>query len=508
MTAVDVQRLRDFLSDVPPAIAAGDMVGKVRILSPLGEGGMGSVWLGEHLTLETRVAVKFIAERLAQDSAARERFVQEATAAAQIQSGHVVRVLDHGIIEGGLPYIVMERLEGEDLAARLVRGPLSVFETGAVVDQVAHALHAAHELGIVHRDIKPGNVFIGRQDGALVCKLLDFGIAKRNTANLRAETSTGSLLGTPYYMSPEQLLSAKHVDARADLWSLSVLAYECLTGALPFAGDTVGAVAIRADRGAFTPASELRSGLPASVDAFFVHAFARSVDARPGTARALAEAFAAALEGKMPAEAGAVVVNAALAANVDHAPNEERAPNAEPARRVPRREGLAPSAEEARARPRSAADRSTPAVESDRPPAPPPSRWTWLAALSIAPVLIGVWFLARATAPDPLPADVPEGTGAPAAAERPPAPPALPVVDAPAALPVAAADPPASTPTPAATARAKVAPSAASGAQRPSRGTAAEPAPAAPTPPAEASPAPPAPSSTPSASSNPFFGRY
>jgi serine/threonine-protein kinase len=483
MPAVDVQRLRDFLSDAQPPIAPGDLVGKVRILAPLGEGGMGSVWLGEHLTLETRVAVKFIAERLAQDSAARERFVQEATAAAQIQSGHVVRVLDHGIIEGGLPYIVMERLEGEDLAARLERGPLAVVETQSVVDQVAHALHAAHELGIVHRDIKPGNVFIGRQDGRLVCKLLDFGIAKRHTANLRAETSTGSLLGTPYYMSPEQLLSAKHVDARADLWSLSVLAYECLTGALPFPGDTVGAVAIRADRGAFTPPSELRSGLPPSVDAFFVRAFARSADERPGTARTLAEAFAAAVGGRAPAG------DSSVARAAGHADGHE-----------------APTSH-LETPPRSrAGDRHAPDADGEAPaPSTAPRRWTWLAAVAAAPALLGVWFLARATAPDGAPAPVAAPDGAVTAAAAQHAAP-LPVAAAAATAPAAAE--PAATASPAASAagaRAKVAAARTPGGQRPST-SAATAAPSS----TEGTPAPaaPPPTSLPPAGSNPFDGRY
>ncbi|MDI1443955.1 serine/threonine-protein kinase [Polyangium sp. 6x1] len=282
------------------SLSAGAIVGtNVRLLRPLKRGGMGSVWLAEHLTLRTQVAVKFMSERLAQDQEYVARFTREAMASAQIKSPNVVQVFDHGITPDGTPYIVMELLEGEDLRMRLSKiGTIGLDEAATVVVHIARALSKAHGLGIVHRDMKPDNVFLCDQDGELFVKLLDFGIAKHATPEgegLDGMTGTGAMVGTPHYMSPEQILSARRVDHRADLWSVGVVLYRALTGHVPFQGETLGAVCIAIERGSFVPPSQRRPGLMPTLDAWFLRALARDPAQRFQSAKELADAFLSAL---------------------------------------------------------------------------------------------------------------------------------------------------------------------------------------------------------------------
>ena len=210
----------------------------VRLVEPLAKGAMGSVWIAEHVFLRTRVAVKFIAERLVSaDPEAVARFHREASCAAQIKSPHVVQTFDQGLMTDGTPYIVMELLEGESLRQRLERsGPLTLRQTALVVAHVAKALHKAHKHRIVHRDIKPENIFLSLVDeGERLVKVLDFGTAKQtHVLEDKKLTIPGVLIGTPEYMSREQVMQAEEVDYRADLWALSVAAYEALTGQVPF----------------------------------------------------------------------------------------------------------------------------------------------------------------------------------------------------------------------------------------------------------------------------------
>ncbi|HVK66508.1 MAG TPA: serine/threonine-protein kinase [Polyangium sp.] len=278
------------------SLSAGALVGtNVRLLRPLKRGGMGSVWLAEHLTLRTQVAVKFMSERLAQDQEYVARFTREAMASAQIKSPNVVQVFDHGITPDGTPYIVMELLEGEDLRMRLSKiGTIGLDEVATIVVHVARALSKAHALGIVHRDMKPDNVFLCDQDGELFVKVLDFGIAKHATPEsegLDGMTGTGAMVGTPHYMSPEQILSARRVDHRADLWSMGVVLYRALTGQVPFQGETLGAVCIAIERGSFMPPSQRRPGLMPTLDAWFLRALARDPAQRYQSAKELADAF-------------------------------------------------------------------------------------------------------------------------------------------------------------------------------------------------------------------------
>jgi hypothetical protein len=272
----------------------------VRLLRQLGQGGMGSVWLAEHRGLGTNVVVKFMMAELALDAASVARFSREAAAASQVKSPHVVQTLDHGITAEGVPFIVMELLEGHDLAKHLAaRRVLSPEETLAIVDQLCKALDRAHQKGIVHRDIKPENIFLcDVGHGETFVKLLDFGIAKSIHPDAPAVlTSTGAVLGTPHYMSPEQSLGAKGIDHRTDLWSVGVVTFECLTGRRPFEGDTLAGLALAVHHGPIPIPTFYAPGLPPGVDMWFARACARNVDQRPASARALADELRQALGG-------------------------------------------------------------------------------------------------------------------------------------------------------------------------------------------------------------------
>ncbi len=275
------------------------IAGRYRLDSPLAHGGMGSVWTARHVLLGARVAIKFISPHRADASAARARFEREARVAALLQSRHVVRILDYGV-DGGTPYLVMELLDGEDLAARLAaRGRLSLGETSRIVAQVARALRRAADASIVHRDLKPANVFLAREDvddgEPEVVKVLDFGVAKAPRLDGDGDvTQMGALLGSPRYMSPEQARNSAAVDARADLWSLAVIAYRAITGAVPFGGAEPAEVLFRVCRYRAPPPSEIAPELGREVDAFFARALARDLGHRFQTAGELALAFAAA----------------------------------------------------------------------------------------------------------------------------------------------------------------------------------------------------------------------
>ncbi len=256
---------------------------------------MGELWIAEHLGLGADVVVKCIApEHLATPGAA-ARFAAEAAAAARVHSPYVVRVLDYGLAPDGRPYLVMEKLEGRDLATHLAVEPtLDPALAARLVIQVARGLAAAHALGIVHRDVKPSNVFLCDAHGELAAKLLDFGVAKM-TRDAPSATCTAGWLGTPAYMSPEQIVGAAHVDARTDQWSLGVLAFECLTGRRPFPGETAGAVALAIHAQALPRPSALSPHLPKEVDEWFGRACAREASDRFSSVIELADGLARAL---------------------------------------------------------------------------------------------------------------------------------------------------------------------------------------------------------------------
>ncbi len=220
------------------------LAGKYRVEKVLGFGGMGVVVSAFRGDLEQRVAVKFLGQAAAQRPDAAERFRREARAAAKIRSEHVARVLDVGTLDNGLPYMVMEYLEGNDIAEELRRlQRLPILEAVEFILQAIEALAEAHAAGVVHRDLKPGNLFLARRaDGSRRVKVLDFGISKALTGTSVEElslTKTAALIGSPLYMAPEQMRSAKDVDTRADIWSLGAMLYEMLTGEPPYTGESI-----------------------------------------------------------------------------------------------------------------------------------------------------------------------------------------------------------------------------------------------------------------------------
>ena len=269
-----------------PSAKATILAGKYALGRRLGEGGMGSVWAAEHISLRSQVAIKLINPALAAHAGAQLRFLREARAAAALRSPYVVKILDHGI-DDGTPYIVMELLEGESLAARIRRlGRLDSVETARLLGNVAHAIGKAHEAGIVHRDLKPDNIFVVKTEDEVVAKVLDFGVAKiigAGTGPSGLGTRTGAAVGTPYYMSPEQAEGAKRVDFRSDLWALGVTAYECLIGRRPFESDGFSWVLAICSRP--LPIPSHAGDVPPGFDEWFARACARDPDSRFASAK-------------------------------------------------------------------------------------------------------------------------------------------------------------------------------------------------------------------------------
>jgi eukaryotic-like serine/threonine-protein kinase len=280
--------------------------GRYRLERPLAQGAMGCVWVAHHLQLDVDVAIKLMAPGFAESDEARIRFEREAKASALLKVPNAVHVYDYGI-EAGSPYLVMELLEGEDLAARLKRqGRLSLAATLAVLEPIGKALRRARELGLVHRDLKPGNIFLARSGDEEIVKVVDFGIAKA-AASLGLDahaTRTGSLLGSPRYMSPEQVRRSNHIDHRSDLWAVGVIAFECTTGQVPFPGDEIGEVLVDVCTAPIPRASSIAPDLGPDVDLFFDHALMRDPDKRFQSAQELVEAFAALVHAGAPAQLG------------------------------------------------------------------------------------------------------------------------------------------------------------------------------------------------------------
>jgi serine/threonine-protein kinase len=219
------------------------LLGRYRVERLLGAGGMGAVLLAHHVLLDQWVALKLLHAGAQNDPEKVTRFFNEARAAARIQGDHIVRVYDVGQLEDGRPYMCMEHLQGCDLGQWMrSSGPLSVPAVVATLIDAGDALAQAHAMGVVHRDLKPSNLYLAEQaDGARTLKVLDFGIAKMQPEGDNAElTTTGTIMGTPAYMAPEQMRSSRRTDHRADIWALGVIAFELLSRKRPFAGDSLG----------------------------------------------------------------------------------------------------------------------------------------------------------------------------------------------------------------------------------------------------------------------------
>jgi serine/threonine-protein kinase len=270
-------------------LTEGSIAGKrYRLERELGRGGMGVVWEATHLITQRRVAIKFVLRSVQRRSDLRRRFFREARAASTARHPNVVEVLDVFDLEDGTPAMVMELLSGETLRARLVReGKLPLDVTVSLFLPVIAAVSASHAMGIVHRDLKPENVFL--VEGAVAgheVKVLDFGVAKLITGEAEPGeadplTGTGSTLGTPCYMAPEQTTCEKDIDARADVWALGVMLYECLAGVRPLVGSSVGQVVMKLMTDGIRPLAAVAPHLPPEASALVMRMLSRSREDRP-----------------------------------------------------------------------------------------------------------------------------------------------------------------------------------------------------------------------------------
>ncbi len=240
------------------------LAGKYRVERVLGRGGMGIVVEVTNLNLDARVALKFLHPQALENPVALERFQREARAAARIKNPHIAQVLDVDALPTGVPYIVMEYLEGRDLEGWLrERGTLPVEEAVGFVLQACSAIAEAHRVGIIHRDIKPANLFVTQSAvGAPFIKVLDFGISKIIEDTAQNMTKTKAFVGSPLYMSPEQMKSARNADARSDIWSLGAVLFELLTGDVPYRGETIAELAVKVALSATPSVTERRSDVP------------------------------------------------------------------------------------------------------------------------------------------------------------------------------------------------------------------------------------------------------
>ncbi|HWP08040.1 MAG TPA: serine/threonine-protein kinase [Polyangiaceae bacterium] len=271
----------------------GDLIGgKYRIVRLIGDGGMGSVFEARHEGLRVEVALKFLHEDLAGRPGLADRFLQEARVAATIRSPHVAHVTDVDVGPGGLPYLVMELLSGESLQQRMDRDRKLL--PAIAVDfalQVASGLEAAHAIGVVHRDLKPDNVFITPGTGGPLLKLIDFGIAKLYEGQ-KGLTRAGMVMGTPEYMPPEQLYAASDVDGRADVYALGVILFEMLSGRRPADGDDAQAIVGKVLAGDVLSLGGLEPSLPPGLVELVQRAIAADRNARLGSAHELRAALA------------------------------------------------------------------------------------------------------------------------------------------------------------------------------------------------------------------------
>jgi serine/threonine-protein kinase len=382
---------------------------RYRLIRLVGKGGMGSVWLAEHTTLRSEVAVKLIDSELGRLPQPRARFLREAQLAARIKSAHVVQVHDHGVTAEGQPYIAMEYLVGCSLRERMhERGRLSLQETARMVTHVCRALTGAHEAGLVHRDLKPENIFLARDADDEIVKVLDFGVAKATDALSNSgvdPTRTGALLGTPFYMSPEQAQGLKTVDHRSDLWSLGVVVFECITGLLPFSAPALGPL-IGKILSAPIPSPSLAAPdarFPPEIDAWMARALARDPAARFASARELCESFLIAAGATDSLQRGDAGRDSTVAPFGRTEPGRQALGNSAPVVRPTAMGATLPlvgpasaafagqgPARSQRADPnKNEAPASAPAVSVDRPPASALARASWIVAAVILAALAG-----------------------------------------------------------------------------------------------------------------------
>jgi serine/threonine protein kinase len=292
---------------IPPAWIASlegrVIAGKYEVTRLIGRGGMGTVWEGKHISLDQKVAIKFIHPQRAANREAQRRLMLEAKAAARLKTRHAVGVFDYGVTDDGTSYIVMEYLDGTTLEKVLREtGRLPAPEVAYIVEGAAKALHVAHAAGVIHRDLKPDNIFLAKEPEGdesgfgYVVKLVDFGIAKivhDETAHGVASGATqdGMVVGTPHFMSPEALTATAPVGPATDLWSLGACAFAAMVGRLPFDGEGIGMVSVKVCAAPLPVPSQLFAGVPVGFDAWFARACHRDPAKRFQTAEELASAL-------------------------------------------------------------------------------------------------------------------------------------------------------------------------------------------------------------------------
>jgi hypothetical protein len=431
----------------------GDALGKYRITRVLGQGGMGAVFEAEHARLGQRVALKMLLPEFVDRPELLERFEREARAASRIRGPNVARVLDVET-DAGVPYIVMELLEGHDVAHELEArgGRLPVEDAVDIVIQACLGIAEAHQSGIIHRDLKPSNLFLVVEAGQRMVKILDFGISKVVDGE-SALTVTESSIGTPMYMSPEQIRSSKHVDVRTDVWALGIISYELLVGRPPFVGGaTAVAAAIVVDEA--PPLRTFRVDVPAGLAEVVHRALAKAPDQRFADARTLAAALlpfaGATTRARVEAALGDVQL---LTAKYGYGAPESHAPTLQQVDRPawPRDEGETAVAPIARA---ATPEPGTPAPTDARRRRP----W-WLAPVALVALVALGGLMAVARGPDGL------ASGSSAAATTA------------SIAPSATSPPPATTPSATATAPSTTPPTTVTAASSAPLAVASEPAP-------------------------------
>jgi serine/threonine protein kinase len=276
-------------------IAVGQTIGNYTLTAKLGEGGMGVVYLAEHPVIGRKVAMKAIHPELSRNPEVVSRFVNEAKAVNQIGNEHIVDIHDFGTTPDGEFYFIMEFLQGEALSDRLKRmAPFEPVRALAIAAQVADALGASHQHGIIHRDLKPENIFlITKGHTADFVKVLDFGLAKLTQSDGAAthKTRTGSVMGTPYYMAPEQCEGKANIDHRADIYSLGVILFEMLTAKVPFGGEGYGEIIVKHITAQVPSPRAINPLLPPSLEAIIMRALAKQRGERFQTMEEFAEAL-------------------------------------------------------------------------------------------------------------------------------------------------------------------------------------------------------------------------
>jgi len=337
-------------SEETAASLAGTVLeGAYRVTRLIGEGGMGAVYEAVQLRLDKRVAVKLMARELAANGEALARFHREAQITSHLGHPNLVTVIDFGMAESGEPYLVMEYLDGEDLDHRLRRvGRMSVEATVQVVRQVASALNAAHDQGVVHRDLKPGNIFLSQIPGEPdFAKVLDFGISKMKAARTQL-TRASALIGTPNYMSPEQASGmVEEIDHRTDQWALGCIAWEMLLGRCPFVADDAGALFYQIINLAPQPLAPRVPGLPSDVETVLRRALNKQPAGRFPSMRDFSRAFeAAACSRSADATPAPVLVSVAMSSNATIGYSEMRVQGTPAARMPPDLPRLEPSVQD------------------------------------------------------------------------------------------------------------------------------------------------------------------